>query len=56
MELRGYWCGTEGCFELRAFWYGTEGFWGLKRSGTEGEPPRNYGLLISRNAMTEKSD
>ena len=31
-ELRGFWCGNEGCFELRGFKCGTEGLWGLKRS------------------------
>ena len=34
VELRVFWCGTEGgCVELRGFWCGTEGFWGLRRSG-----------------------
>ena len=41
VELRGFWCGTEGFLvlnwgifgvELRGFWCGTERFWGLKRS------------------------
>ena len=26
-------CGTDGCVELRDFWCGTEGFWVLKRCG-----------------------
>ena len=25
VELRGFWCGTEGCVELRGFKCGTEG-------------------------------
>ena len=25
MELRGFWCGTQGCVEPRAFWCGTQG-------------------------------
>ena len=33
MELRDFWCGTEGCVELRGFWCGTDGFQGLKESG-----------------------
>ena len=30
VELRDFWCRTEGCVEVRGFWFG---FWGLKRSG-----------------------
>ena len=26
VELRGFWCGTEGCVELRDFWCGTDRF------------------------------
>ena len=33
VELRDFWCGTEGCVELRDFRCGNEGFLGLKRSG-----------------------
>ena len=41
VELRGFWCGTEGCVELRGFWCWTERFlvwnWGI--SGAEKEWP-----------------
>ena len=33
VEVRGFWCGTEGCVKMRRFWCGTEGFWRLKRIG-----------------------
>ena len=38
MELRGFWCGTEGEVDLRGFRCGTEGFWVLERCGTCVEP------------------
>ena len=27
VELKGFWCDTEGELEMKGFWCGTEGFW-----------------------------